>query len=178
MRQESRTFRITKYYIHRIFPKHHDSFKVAVSVFIGVFIGILPTLGIALFLTVAVAAFFRVPKIPGLLASFIAIPPTLFLFFYPLGYALGLYLLKPPPANLKFLERISRLTLGNFSAEVQLLWTMARDHVLAFSLGIFLVALLFASLSFVTSYYAVEYRRALHARYRALKIKHHLMRKT
>ena len=162
MRHEPRHKRLRRYYFHRLFPKHHDSFKVAFSIFLGVFIGVLPTLGIALILTVGVASLFKVPKIPGVVASFIAIPPTLFLFFYPTGYALGLWITKPPPVQFQFLEEIRRLSFSNFSSVIKHLWIDAREHLIAFSIGIAIVAFITASIAAIISYFIVEYRQKRH----------------
>ncbi len=56
---ESRRVRIARVYFNRMFPRRHDAYKVAFSVAVGVFIGIWPTLGIAIILTVAACAALR-----------------------------------------------------------------------------------------------------------------------
>jgi uncharacterized protein (DUF2062 family) len=84
-----RLIRLFGYVKHRLFPKRRQPWEVALSVAIGVFVGILPTWGFALFLTLGVLALVRLPKAPGALSSFIAIPPTIFPFFYPVGYWIG-----------------------------------------------------------------------------------------
>lgn len=130
----------------------------------------LPTLGVALGLTVLAAHLARVPKGPGLLASFIATPPTLFLFFYPLAYfKVGLPLVRPPPASFDFLAEVQKLTLINAGELAARLWHDARGHVIAFLVGVSIVALVTAALGFVVSYAIMErklqkraLRRALH----------------
>ena len=90
MRERLRTF------YRALFPEGQSAVLVAVSVFLGVFIGVLPTIGFALPLTALATGAFRLPMGPGLVASFVATPPTLFMFFYPLGYLLGRELTAPP----------------------------------------------------------------------------------
>ena len=77
----SRYVRIWRVNVNRMFPVRQDALKVALSVFAGVFIGIWPTIGIAIILTIAFCALFRLPKIPGTVASFVANPVTQFGFF-------------------------------------------------------------------------------------------------
>ena len=79
--EKSRVTRISRVYFNRMFPKRMDALKVALSVFLGVFIGIMPTIGIAIILTVAACALFKLPKVPGVLSSFVANPLTQFGFF-------------------------------------------------------------------------------------------------
>ena len=47
----SRSARISRVLFNRMFPKRLDALKVAFSVSIGVFIGIIPTIGVAILLT-------------------------------------------------------------------------------------------------------------------------------
>ena len=86
---ESRATRISRVYFNRLFPKRMDALEVALSVFVGVFIGVWPTIGVAIILTVALCALFKLPKVPGVISSFVANPVTQFGFFYPSGYFLG-----------------------------------------------------------------------------------------
>uniref|UniRef100_UPI0015678163 DUF2062 domain-containing protein n=1 Tax=Fibrobacter succinogenes TaxID=833 RepID=UPI0015678163 len=58
-RQESKYKRLSRIYYNRMFPRRQDALKVAWSVFIGVFIGVWPTIGFAIILTVAICALFR-----------------------------------------------------------------------------------------------------------------------
>jgi uncharacterized protein (DUF2062 family) len=103
--RESRGIRLRRYAFNRLFPKRRTPMEVALSVAIGIFIGILPTWGIALILTIAVLALLRLPKAPGALSSFIAIPPTIFAFFYPLGYGLVSGFLNQHPLDAGFLPK-------------------------------------------------------------------------
>lgn len=160
--------RALRYYYHRVFPRHQAPVPVAASVFLGVFIGVLPTLGVAIGLTLAATALFKLPKTPGVVASFIAIPPTLFLFFYPVGYFLvGVPLLKPRAIDYDFLEVIGSLTLTNVGEVGGMLWSTASDHVLAFLLGMTIVATLTAALCFMLTVVVMKRRRATQLRLRA-----------
>ena len=133
---------------------------MAVSVFLGVFIGLMPTLGVALILTAVAAQLLRVPKGPGLLASFVAVPPTLFLFFYPLGYfAVGLPLVEPPPIDFDFLGEIKRLNWSTLQVIGAHLWNDASGHLIAFLVGMLIVAGGFALLAFAGTYVMMEAKR-------------------
>jgi uncharacterized protein (DUF2062 family) len=155
--------RTLRYFLHRLFPRHERSVDVATSVALGIWIGILPTLGVALFLTALAAHLARVPKGPGLVSSFVATPPTLFLFFYPLAYlGVGLPLLAPPPTRFDVLAEIQRLTLLNASSTAAHLWHDARAHVIAFLVGVCVVAAVTAAIGFALAYVIME--RKLQAR--------------
>ncbi|MDD9946126.1 MAG: DUF2062 domain-containing protein [Myxococcales bacterium] len=157
LRSLQRTFR---YYVHRLFPRHQPSTPVAASVALGVFIGVLPTLGVALILTAIAQQILGLPKGPGLVASFIAIPPTLFLFFYPLGYwAVGVPLMDPVALDFNFLGQIETLSMGNAGEVLGHLWHVAKDHLIAFMVGMTIVASITAAIAFVLTYSAMERRR-------------------
>ena len=161
LRSLQRTFR---YYIHRLFPRHQPSTPVAASVALGVFIGVLPTLGVALILTAIAQQILGLPKGPGLVASFIAIPPTLFLFFYPLGYwAVGVPLMHPAALDFNFLAQIKTLTMANAADVLGYLWTVAEDHLIAFMVGMTIVASVTAALAFGLTYVMMERRRRMRA---------------
>lgn len=153
--------RTLRYYLHRLFPRHESSRSVALSVAIGIWIAVLPTLGIALGLTALAAHLARVPKGPSLVASFVATPPTLFFFFYPLAYfGVGLPLLSPPPAAFDFLEEIERITLVNAGEVGSRLWHDARGHVIAFLVGIVIVATITAALGYLLAHVVMERKHA------------------
>ena len=63
-KNESKYKRLSRIYYNRMFPKRQDALKVAWSVAAGVFIGIWPTIGIAIILTVAFCAVFRLLPVP------------------------------------------------------------------------------------------------------------------
>ncbi len=155
--------RTLRYFVHRLFPRHERSVDVATSVALGIWIAILPTLGVALFLTALAAHLARVPKGPALVSSFVATPPTLFLFFYPIAYlGVGLPLLRPPPASFDVLAEIQRLTLINASTVAGHLWQDARGHVIAFLVGVCVVSAATAGIGFALAYVIME--RKLRAR--------------
>jgi uncharacterized protein (DUF2062 family) len=162
-RSLSRTLR---YYLHRLFPRHERSSDVAISVALGIWIAVLPTLGVALFLTALAAHLARVPKGPALVASFVATPPTLFFFFWPLGYlGVGLPLVRPAEASFDVLAELQRLTLLNAGSIVTHLWHDARGHVIAFLLGVSIVAAVTAAIGAALGYAIME--RKLRARRQA-----------
>jgi hypothetical protein len=103
-----------------------------------------------------------VPKGPGLVASFIATPPTLFLLFFPSGYFLGLRLIHPPGAGIALLDELRKVTLFTVSEVVSRLWLQAKPHLVAFGVGIFIVSLVTALLVSALTYWVV--RRRLLAR--------------
>lgn len=143
---------------------------MGISVALGIWIAVLPTLGVALALTLLAAQLARVPKGPGLLSSFVATPPTLFLFFYPVAYfKVGLPLLNPPPASVDFLAELQTLTLVNAGQVATHLWHDARGHVIAFLVGVSIVATLTAALGFAIAYAIMERQRHKRALRRALR---------
>ncbi len=143
-----------------LFPEGQSAVLVAISVFVGVFIAVLPTIGIALPLTVLVTTLCRLPKGPGLMASFVATPPTLFMFFYPLGYFLGKTLTAPPPVDVELLSELQQLSLSTVREVFGRLWQDARPHVLAFMFGILLVSLVTAAIVAAVSYWIIARRAA------------------
>ncbi len=159
---ESRFKRISRVYFNRMFPKRMDAFLVSLSVFAGVFIGIWPTIGIAIILTVAVCALFRLPKVPGVVASFVANPLTQFGFFYPAGYFVGKKILQPEQISFDFLKEIEGISFRNVVDVVSKLWNEASGHLLAFLLGITIVAFVFALAFGISAYFIVSYRKRKH----------------
>lgn len=159
---ESRFKRISRVYFNRMFPKRMDAFLVSLSVFAGVFIGIWPTIGVAIILTVAVCALFRLPKVPGVVASFIANPLTQFGFFYPAGYFIGKKILQPAQISFDFLKEIESVSFRNVTDVVSKLWTEAAGHLLAFLLGITIVAFVFGLAFGIAAYFIVSYRKRRH----------------
>jgi len=131
---------------------------VSVSVFLGVFIGVFPTIGVALPLTAFATGLLRLPKGPGLVASFVATPPTLFMFFYPLGYLLGKKLTAPPAVDVQLLVELRRLAPSTVREILGGLWRDARPHVLAFVLGMIIVSLLTAVIVAAASYWLIVRR--------------------
>lgn len=160
--EESRATRISRLYFNRMFPKRMDALQVALSVFLGVFIGIMPTIGIAIILTVAACAFFRLPKVPGVVSSFVANPLTQFGVFYPSGYYIGKQILSPEEIKFDFLHELEGLSFSNCTEVVSKLWTEASGHVLAFLLGITIVSFIFGLAFGIAAYFIVSYRKRKH----------------
>jgi len=159
---EPRYVRLGRVWLHRMLPRHHDSARVAVSVFFGVWIGIMPTIGIALPLTIGVCWLFRTPKIPGVVSSFVANPLTQFGFFYPAGYAVGRFMLRPEAIGFNFLQQLETLSFSNFQTLGVRLLHEAGGHVLAFMAGMVLVSTFFAVVFSVAAYFGAEYRKKRH----------------
>ena len=160
--EESRATRISRVYFNRMFPKRMDALQVALSVFLGVFIGIMPTIGIAIILTVAACALFRLPKVPGVVSSFVANPLTQFGVFYPSGYYIGTQILSPEEIKFDFLHELEGLSFSNCTEVVSKLWTEASGHVLAFLLGITIVSFIFGLAFGIAAYFIVSYRKRKH----------------
>lgn len=142
-----------------LFPEGQSAFVIAASVFVGVFIAVMPTFGVALPLTVFATAFFRVPKGPGLVASFIATPPTLLFFFYPLAYFLGEKLTQeaePVPQALAQVRALAPVS----PPDLFTIGEAAGAHLTAFLVGTLIVALLTAALVSVVCYLVLSRRRA------------------
>ena len=160
--EESRATRISRVYFNRMFPKRMDALQVALSAFLGVFIGIMPTIGIAIILTVAACALFRLPKVPGVVSSFVANPLTQFGVFYPSGYYIGTQILSPEEIKFDFLHELEGLSFSNCTEVVSKLWTEASGHVLAFLLGITIVSFIFGLAFGIAAYFIVSYRKRKH----------------
>ncbi|PWL03338.1 DUF1015 family protein [Hallerella porci] len=160
--EKSRATRISRVYFNRMFPKRMDALQVALSVFLGVFIGIMPTIGIAIILTVAACALFRLPKVPGVVSSFVANPLTQFGVFYPSGYYIGKQILSPEEIKFDFLHELEGLSFSNCTEVVSKLWTEASGHVLAFLLGITIVSFIFGLAFGIAAYFIVSYRKRKH----------------
>ena len=160
--EESRATRISRVYFNRMFPKRMDALQVALSVFLGVFIGIMPTIGIAIILTVAACALFRLPKVPGVVSSFVANPLTQFGVFYPSGEYIGKQILSPEEIKFDFLHELEGLSFSNCTEVVSKLWTEASGHVLAFLLGITIVSFIFGLAFGIAAYFIVSYRKRKH----------------
>lgn len=160
--KEPRYVRLIRVYLHRLLPRQHDSYRVALSVFFGVWIGVFPTIGVAIPLTLALCWIFRAPKIPGVVASFVANPLTQFGFFYPTGYAIGRFMIHPSAIGFDFLRKLETLAFSNFKALGMELLRDAGSHVVAFLVGMTMVSTVFALLFAVAAYFGAEYRKKLH----------------
>ena len=158
----SRSARISRVLFNRMFPKRLDALKVAFSVSIGVFIGIIPTIGVAILLTVAICAAFKLPKVPGVVSSFVANPFTQFGFFYPVAYVIGSWFVSPGKIAFNFLDELEGLSFRNFTRVMAHLWENAADHLLAFMIGITILAFAFALVFFGIAYFVVSYRKKKH----------------
>ena len=158
-RNESKYKRLSRIYYNRMFPRRLDALQVAWSVFIGVFIGVWPTIGFAIILTVALCAVFRLPKVPGVIADFVANPVTQFGFFYPGGYYIGCKLYNPGSISFDFLGEFERMSVRNCVVIVKNLWVNAADHLIAFMIGITIMAAATGFVFFVLAYFIVSYRK-------------------
>lgn len=157
---EPRIRRVLRRYHKEMFPVGAPPLQVALSVFVGVFIGVLPTLGVALPLTWFATTVLKLPKGPAMVSSFVATPPTLFFFFYPLGYfAVGLPLLRPPRIDFDFLSAVGDLGLNNLAEAGGELWSSASEHVVAFMVGMMVVALITAVLCGALAFYVMIRRQ-------------------
>ncbi len=150
--------RLRQFY-EALFPEGHSPASTALAVFVGVFIGVLPTLGFALPLTAVVAGLCRLPKGPALVASFVATPPTLFLFFYPSGLVLGKYMLNLPESDFDFVGAFREISFLNATAQLAQLWAEARRQSVAFLVGMPVVAFVTGILVAFTSYWIIVHRQ-------------------
>lgn len=156
--------RMAKLYSIKAFPRNNPPHKVAWAVFCGVWIGVLPTIGIAIPLTLLACWAFKLPKAAGVASSFVAIPPTLFPFFYPLGYWVGRTLLRPAEVDLDLLDMVAKTTLSNVGDQMSLILSQAEPHFYAFLIGMLIVATITASLFWCIAYFIVSQKRAQQSR--------------
>lgn len=143
--------RAISYYQHRMLPRKQQPHEVAFAVAIGVWIGVMPTIGIAILLTLPVCHLMKLPKIPAVLGSMVANPLTQFTIFYPSGYFLGKIIL-PPVTNFDFLERFSELSWSNYGEIAIEFLGEAKDHFFAFLVGMVIVSTLFGTLFYLIIY--------------------------
>lgn len=158
-RQESKYKRLSRIYYNRMFPRRHDALEVAWSVFVGVFVGVSPTFGVAIIMTVAICALFRLPKVPGVIADFVANPVTQFGFFYPAGYALGCAIVQPEAISFDFLGEFEQVSWSNFGTIMGNLWNNAAGHLFAFLVGIEIIATITGFIFFFIAYFVVIHRK-------------------
>ncbi|MGL1934338.1 MAG: DUF2062 domain-containing protein [Fibrobacterales bacterium] len=156
--------RAIRYYRYKLFPRNQRSFPVALSIFLGVWIGVMPTIGIAIALTILICKIIRIPIIPGVTASFIANPATQFPFFYPGGYAIGTAIVDPPPFEfLSIFQKISQgfsitelssygETLGGFAS----LATQNTHHFVSFMVGMTVLSTIIGGVCFFAALYYME----------------------
>lgn len=137
---------------HRALPRKDDPSAVAWSVAIGVFIGVLPTFGFSLALTLVVVSLLKLPKLPGSISSFIAIPPTIFPFFYPVGYLVGRQVITTTPMDVGLIEIIKNMRISEVPSTLYNLAVQSGDHLLAFFLGTAIEAFVFALFFFTATY--------------------------
>ncbi len=156
--KESRIRKRLRLYIDKLLPKKIQPSRVAISVAVGVFIGVLPLWGLALPITAGLLVLIKKPVIPGLMSSFIATPPTQFGIFYPLAYWLGRAMLSPAPLDRNFLEVVANTSLDNLGSNASWFWNAGRDHLFAFVIGLILVDLFLAILCGFLSFYFMRKR--------------------
>ncbi|MGL1903237.1 MAG: DUF2062 domain-containing protein [Fibrobacterales bacterium] len=156
--------RAVRYYRYKLFPRDQQSFPVALSIFLGVWIGVMPTIGIAIALTVLVCKIIHIPVIPGVTSSFIANPATQFPLFYPGGYAIGTAIIDPPPFEfLTIFQKISQgfsLTeLQSYGETLRGLAALASEntlHFVSFMVGMTVLATIIGGICFFASLYYME----------------------
>ena len=140
-----------RYFMYRLFPRRQDPHRLSLAIALGVFVALLPSLGLALVFTVFLCAFFRLPKIPACVASFVGTPPTLIFFFWPISYKVGLFILPKQTKNIDLVHKMASLNLNNFSQEMALIWSESQVHLWAFLVGTLIVSFVFAFLSYAAS---------------------------
>ncbi|MDC3250025.1 DUF2062 domain-containing protein [bacterium] len=143
--------RAMSYYQHRMLPRKQQPHEVALAVAIGVWIGVMPTIGVAILLTLPVCHFMKLPKIPAILGSMVANPLTQFTIFYPSGYFLGKVLL-PPKTDFDFLKRFGELSWSNFGEIAMQFLGEAKDHFFAFLIGMVIVSTFWGVLFYFGTY--------------------------
>lgn len=149
--------RMAKLFSYRAFPRNNPPTLVAWAVFWGVWIGVMPTIGVAIPLTLLFCLIFRLPKAPAAAASFVSNPftvPPFYLFAYWLGKAF----LHPPPT--KF-DLIDILLNAPWNEKLPQIWEVISDspmHWYSFLIGIAIVATIVSSLFWLIAYSVVRSR--------------------
>jgi uncharacterized protein (DUF2062 family) len=165
MRYKKEKFtRAIRYYRYKLFPRNQRSFPVSLSIFLGVWIGVMPTIGIAIALTILVCKILRLPIVPGITSSFIANPATQFPLFYPGGYAIGTAIINPPEFEfLSIFQQISQgfsitelSTYGETLKAFASLATKNTEHFMSFMVGMTILATVIGGICFFLSLYYME----------------------
>ncbi len=156
--------RAIRFYRYKLFPRNQATVPVAISIFLGVWIGVMPTIGIAIALTVLICKIFRLPIVPGVTSSFIANPATQFPIFYPVGYWIGLSIVNPAPFEfLSIFERISKnfapFDLNSYGDTLSSFASLATEntpHFFSFLLGMTILSTVIAGICFFLSVYYMD----------------------
>lgn len=157
--KEPKLPRLGKLIWHRALPRKDSPAPVAWSVAIGVFIGILPTFGFSLALTIVILSLLRLPKLPGSISSFIAIPPTIFPFFYPVGYLIGRKVITTTPMDIGLIDILQNMRISQIFTTLYNLAQTAGDHLLAFCVGTAILGSAFALFFFIATYIAMKIKQ-------------------
>jgi len=105
-KKKKNTFlRVLKYFRLKILRLSGEPSKIALSFAVGSFIGVMPTFGIASFLSIGVAAGFKLNIVACVLGSWVSNPWTA-PFFYTSGYKIGEMLFRRFPFLLLHLHFI------------------------------------------------------------------------
>ena len=144
--------RLGRLWWHKMLPRREGANPVALSVAVGVFIGLMPTFGVALVLTIATLELFKLPKLPGCI---------------PLGYWTGRHIVETRPLAIDLLGTLKGMSLAETPETLKMLASVAGDHLLAFVVGMTIVATAFAVLFYFLAYWAMRAKNAKFLRDRA-----------
>ena len=156
--RKEKFYRLLRYYKLLLFPRKLGALKVSWSIFLGVFIGILPTIGVALLLTAITCQILRLPKLPALTSSFVSNPVTI-LGFYPLGYKIGTTLYRPEELNEPFLDKIFHIIknanwkVWESFADMYELAVLYKSHFWSFFVGVGILAAVVGLICALPSYF-------------------------
>jgi hypothetical protein len=84
---------------------------------------------------------------------------TQFGFFYPGGYYIGCKIYHPGKIAFDFLGEFERMSVRNCAVIVKNLWINAADHLIAFMIGITIMAAATGFVFFVLAYFIVNHRK-------------------
>lgn len=151
--------RLLRLYSLRAFPRNNPATTVAWAVFWGVWIGVMPTIGVAILLTLLFCWVFKLPKSPAIAASFVSNPFTVPLFYVG-GYWLGRQILNPPPVEFDLIKIFTESKFSEIFEKLGAVMAESPPHMYSFLLGMLIVASFVAALFWVIAYYMVLYRQA------------------
>lgn len=150
--------RIKFFVVHSILRAADSPHRLALGVAIGLFIALLPLVGIQMFIAAIACHPFKANKAVAMAMAWVSNPLTLVPVFLPC-YWLGCLMLGLDPIPYESFVAIFSPETGGFIASVTATWTAMLDIFLPLSLGCLVVATVFGVASyFISRRMIVAYR--------------------
>lgn len=165
--------RMAKLFSYRAFPRNNPPTRVAWAVFWGVWIGVMPTIGVAIPITLLFCWIFRLPKAPAAAASFVSnpftVPP-----FYLFAYWLGKGMINPAPTKYDLMDILLNAPWREKLPQIWEVIINSPAHWNSFLLGITIVATIISIVFWVIAFYVVRSRSLKQQQKREFQMTHRL----